>query len=72
MTNTNVTAKVRQDAIEMAAIIYKQNLPITNKHVLAIYRQKHGRACLQPTIHSGMVLWLNTTDLSLKNAVHIY
>ena len=71
MTDTNVTAEVEQAAIERAAIIYRQNLPITDEHVLAIYKQYHRGSC-DPTIHSGMVLWLNTSDLSLKNAVHIY
>jgi len=71
MTNTNVTTEVEQAAIKSAAIIYKQNLPITDEHVLAIYKQYYRGSC-KPTIHSNMVLWLNPSDLSLKNALHIY
>ena len=71
MTDTNVTAEIRQKAIEMAAIIYRQNLPITNERVIDSFKQRYGDG-RNPTIRFSMVLWLNASDLSLKNALHIY
>ena len=71
MTNTNVTTEVKQAALKMAAIIYRQNLPITNEHVIDSFKQRYGDG-RNPTIRFSMILWLNASDLSLKNALHIY
>lgn len=72
MTESNVSAELQSDALMQAAHIYQQRKPIDDAEVLAVYFKRHGRACPAPTIHSGMILWLDTDTLNLHRAFHIY